>query len=680
MLDVSGPLRDVSLGRRVELLEDKTGKLSLAQVLKSDRFVASHAETPGFGYTTSVYWVRLRVKNVRSQERAWLLELGYPMLDDITLFTSRADGGFDQRRAGDMRPFSERDISYRTFVFSLHEPATSARTYYLRIATTSSMTLPLTAWSLREFVEHQHLDWTALCIFYGVLLIMAVYSLCVYAVTKQVEYIPYAGYVVSIGVFQFTLAGHTFQFLLPNDMWLVHRLVLVAIVCALGCAALVARSCFPPGHRLQRVARVMSLGATLAVPPTMLLPYRMVIHMLSATALVLVGLVAVLTLGLVRVNSREARLFLVGWSGAIAGAVLAAFGTMGIMPVSFFTKWGVQIGVSIQLVLLSSMYADKYNAARVQLAALQQRLSQKVADLSAALARAEEASERARHATRLKNEFMATMSHEFRTPLNPIINIPQGVRQEFAVVPRAVCGACQAHFELDEGDNLDADTVCPECEQKGSLSPRTGYRFSGDAARARALIGKVESSGRHLLTVVNGILDFSKMQAGHLKLARESVLVSTLFADLARAMGEQAAQRKTRLEFELPDGELTIDADPVRALQILVCLTDNAIKYSDPGGTVSVRAVRAGLSCGFSVRDRGIGIARENFERIFESFEQVHKGNTRKYGGTGLGLAIARSLVRMHGGDIRVQSELGQGSTFSYELPLAQAEAQVRSA
>ncbi|HEY6877209.1 MAG TPA: ATP-binding protein, partial [Polyangiales bacterium] len=122
------------------------------------------------------------------------------------------------------------------------------------------------------------------------------------------------------------------------------------------------------------------------------------------------------------------------------------------------------------------------------------------------------------------------------------------------------------------------------------------------------------------------------------------------------------------------------DADPVRALQVLVCLTDNAIKYSEPGGTVTVRAVRSGLSCAFSVKDRGIGIARENFERIFESFEQVHKGNTRRYGGTGLGLSIARSLVRMHGGDIRVQSELGQGSTFTYELPLSQAEAQVRSA
>ncbi|HEX5660627.1 MAG TPA: sensor histidine kinase [Polyangiales bacterium] len=677
--DVSGPLRDVSVGTRVELLEDAQGTMSLDEVLRSRDFVPSRKETPSFGFTRSAYWLRLTVTNTRAEERAWLLELGYPLLDDVTLFTPRARG-FDARRTGDLRPFVQRDIAYRNFVFSLHEPPHGQQVYYLRVQTSSSMMLPLRAWSLREFVEHQHLDWTMLCIFYGVLLTMTLYSLCVYLATGQREYLPYAGYVFSIGVFQFAVAGHMFQYVLPNEPWLAQRLVPMSVMCALGFAALVARSCFPEGHRSEAIARVVSLSVLGALPLAALVPYAIVMPIVAAAAVVLLVMATVLTARSARGESKEARLFLLGWSGALVGGVCAALAALGALPIGFLSEWSVQIGVTLQLVMLSSAYADKYNAARVELSALQQRLSQKVDDLSAALVRAEEASERARHATRLKNEFMATMSHEFRTPLNPIINIPQGVRQEFAAVAGALCTACAAHFELDEGDLIDARTECPECHRSGTMEARTRYRFGGDAARAKALIAKVEHSGRHLLTVVNGILDFSKMQAGHLELARERVSATKLFAELERTLGPLAAQRQLRLALELPDGELTLDADALRALQVLVCLTDNALKYSKPGGTIVVRALRAGTSCTLTVRDQGIGIARENFERIFESFEQVHKGNTRKYGGTGLGLAIARALVRMHGGELRVQSELGQGSTFSFELPLAAVEQQVKSA
>jgi two-component system, sensor histidine kinase LadS len=679
LVDVSSSMDGESLGTRVELLEDESGKLGIEDVQHA-RFVRSRVEVPSFGFTRSVYWLRVNVRNLRTEERAWLLEVGYPLLDHVKLYLPREGGGFDQRETGDMVPFAQRDIAYRNFLFSLHEPPSSERTYYLRVASSGSLTLPLQAWSLREFMEHQHLDWSVQCMFYGVLLIMVLYGLGVWVATRQFEYLPYAGYVFSMAVFQFTLAGHTFQFLLPRDFWLVHALVPVSVISALTFAGFLVSASLSGHELLRHSARRVALVCAACVPVSAFLPYRWVIPFVTVAGFLFLGLVTLFAGRLVRVNDKQGKLFLVGWSSAIIGGMTAALVKAGLLPVVFVTEWSIQIGVTLQLVLLSSGFADKLNTARTELAALHERLSHKLNDLSAALARAEDASEHARQATRQKNEFMATMSHEFRTPLNPIINIPQGMRREFTAVRRAQCAGCQAHFELDEGDRLDADTLCPECGRAGSLTPSTSYRFEGDASRARALISKVEHSGRHLLTVVNGILDFSKMQAGHLTLSRERISLAALCQELKRALGEQAQQRGQRLDFELPDGDLGLDADPARALQVLGCLTDNAIKYSEPGGVITVRAVRSGLGCTFSVRDRGIGIARENFERIFESFEQVHKGNTRRYGGTGLGLSIARSLVRMHGGDVRVQSEVGHGSTFSFELPLAVAEQQAWSA
>jgi signal transduction histidine kinase len=102
---------------------------------------------------------------------------------------------------------------------------------------------------------------------------------------------------------------------------------------------------------------------------------------------------------------------------------------------------------------------------------------------------------------------------------------------------------------------------------------------------------------------------------------------------------------------------------------VLANLLDNAIKYSEQPGQVTLRGQLDERGYTFAVSDQGIGIERKNFEQIFQSFEQVHKGTTRKYGGTGLGLSIARSIVRMHGGELSVESELGRGATFRFDLP-----------
>jgi signal transduction histidine kinase len=353
----------------------------------------------------------------------------------------------------------------------------------------------------------------------------------------------------------------------------------------------------------------------------------------------------------------------------IAGALVTSLQSLGVLPHSFVTDWGVQIGASVQLVLVSSALADNLNSARADLGLLHGTLQQKVGQLSLALARAEEATQRAERATQLKDEFMATMSHEFRTPLNPIINIPQQMRREFVEVRQASCVRCASVFELDDGEHLAEQTACPECASLGALEEGRALRFVGDANRTRRFLLKVESSGRHLLQVVNGILEFSKLEAGHRELAREAVSVAALFADVAAPHREQAMQRGLHIECDIAGGDALLQVDGQRIRQVLGNLLDNALKYSEGPGRVTLRGSFSERGYTLSVSDQGIGIERKHFEQIFQSFEQVHKGTTRRFGGTGLGLSIARSIVRMHGADLMVDSELGKGSTFSFELP-----------
>jgi signal transduction histidine kinase/CheY-like chemotaxis protein len=238
----------------------------------------------------------------------------------------------------------------------------------------------------------------------------------------------------------------------------------------------------------------------------------------------------------------------------------------------------------------------------------------------------------AREATRVKSEFLANVSHELRTPLNSIINIPEGLLEDF-----------EAH-----GDQT---------------------RYTGDAARTAKYLTTLHTSGVHLLGVVNQVLDFSKLEAGRMALQAERVMAGPLLDDVTRTLESLASRRGITLRTE---GTLDthFKADPVKVAQVLLNLGNNAVKFSPDGGTVTFKVAASQTGVSFRVSDQGIGIAPENLELIFEGFRQVEGGATRRFGGTGLGLAISRRLVGLHGGTLTVESTLGQGSTFVASFPL----------
>lgn len=290
---------------------------------------------------------------------------------------------------------------------------------------------------------------------------------------------------------------------------------------------------------------------------------------------------------------------------------------------------------------------------------LSRSLQQRAEELSSALIKAEEGS-------RIKSEFLANTSHELRTPLNAIINIPQGLLEQIHEVRRARCGSCGALFELEANESID-QTACASCQQQKLVLEQTLTMELGPEETAR-LLKSIVRSGTHLLAVVNDILDYSKLEAGRVVLHREKVSITTLLDDLMLAMSPVATRAGVTLEVSGVDA--TLDADRVKVSQVLINLVGNAIKFSDGKGTVSVRASSTGERVSLSVRDHGIGIAPEHQAFIFEGFRQVEGSNTRRFGGSGLGLAISKRLVTMHGGTMRVESALGQGSTFIVELPL----------
>jgi signal transduction histidine kinase len=226
-----------------------------------------------------------------------------------------------------------------------------------------------------------------------------------------------------------------------------------------------------------------------------------------------------------------------------------------------------------------------------------------------------------------KSEFLANMSHELRTPLN------------------AVIGFSEVLLERMFGD----------------INPKQ-----------QEYLDDIMSSGRHLLSLINDILDLSKIEAGRMELELTSFSLPLALENALTLVRERASRHGINVTLSVAPGLGEITADERKVKQVLLNLLSNAVKFTPEGGRITLGAQLANGTAELSVTDTGIGIAPEHQEAIFEEFRQVGTDYARKREGTGLGLTLARKFVELHGGRIWVKSQLGQGSVFTFTLPLRQ--------
>ena len=673
------PLAGQPLGRAFQVLEDPSGQLTLADVqsaAQAARFAPSERDAPSFGFSPSAFWLRLDVVNSGDSARYWLLELAYPQLDSIDLYTVHADGTVQHRQTGDRVPFSQRDIPYRHFLFRLSDSPHQQQTYYLRVHSEGSVSVPLFAWTDDTFRAHENRELPLLWMIYGLVLVMALYNAFVFVSVREREYLYYCFYVVSCVLVQATLNGHAFQYLLPNTVWLANRLLLLATSVTVWTALLFIRRFLNLEESLPwmyRTATVFSWTSAAIALVTLFAPYKV-----SIILVVLAGIPANLTtfvgtLVLVFRRHRPALFFAAAWVTFLVGVLLSYLRLLSVVPTNLVTTWAIQLGAALEVVLLSLALADRINIMRRGLSSLNVKLSDKVGELRLAL-------DQAHAATRARGEFLATVSHELRTPLHAIINIPPALVLDAPQVRVARCAGCETEFALESDEQLESATPCPECTRTGSLALSTRRIFTGDPEALVSNLNMVERSGKHLLEMVNGILDFTKLGAGRLELRLAQVDLAELIDDVVVSLRELARQSGVQVVTGPALAGAQLPADALRVKQVLINLIGNAIKFSDGRGTVEVGVRREPAAYVLYVKDEGIGIDANNLNKVFRTFEQLDQGDTRKYGGTGLGLSISQSLVELHGGSIWVESELGHGATFFVRLPVPQSTTAVAEA
>jgi signal transduction histidine kinase len=270
-------------------------------------------------------------------------------------------------------------------------------------------------------------------------------------------------------------------------------------------------------------------------------------------------------------------------------------------------------------------HASLLDAEKAEQVSLNERLTLTASELSLALTRLEDTNVALAEAGRQKSRFVAGMSHELRTPLNAIIGYSEMLEEEAAELGRP--------------------------------------SFTQD-------LQKIHVSGRHLLGLIDDVLDLSKIEAGRMQMFTERLDVTALISGVVAVAEPLIKRNGNRLVVE-SEGDLgTLNTDVTKVRQVMLNLLSNSAKFTE-GGTITLRAVAApdGTAVVFAVRDTGIGMTSEQLGRLFEEFSQAEAGTYRSYGGTGLGLALSRELARILGGEISVESTPGVGSTFMFSVP-----------
>ncbi|MBD3307481.1 response regulator, partial [candidate division KSB3 bacterium] len=654
------------LGRALDYLEDPTGALTIADVTSpahADRFVPSQQEMPNFGYTDAVYWARVRLRNTMPRTTQWRLELGFANMHYVDFYRpSPGQAGFDVIRTGALRPFATRDIPYHRFVFALTLPPDADHTVYLRFRNGASMTFPLTLWTSEAFIRASQTILLLSGLFYGTLLIMLGYNTVLWLTLRDRSYLYYVGFLTSIILGQATYEGFIKQYLCL-DAWGGSRFLMPLFTVCISMASLKFMMTVLNTRQRTPRAHAASIGLlAIWILILVLLPFVSYGAIMQPLMIVrLCGGVFVLALSFViwRQEYRPARYFFWAWLVASLSNMLLSLVRLGVVPSSIVTEHGYQVGVVLMMLLFSLSLADRIQLLReeketAQLQAmnalqeqdrlvreqnllLEQQVTARTEQLSRSNAQLIEAKDQADAANQAKSRFLANMSHELRTPLNAILGFAQLLRRS-------------AHLDPGQQEFLDI----------------------------------ISRSGDHLLSLINQVLDLSKIEAGRMTLTPTDCHIGRLLDDIEDMFRLKAVDKQVQLICERdPDLPLTLHLDEVKLRQVLINLLSNAVKFTTHGGIIlrvsSVKQPTNQVRLRFEVEDTGPGIAPEELEKLFEPFEQTATGRQAQEG-TGLGVPLSRKFVQLMDGDIQVQSQVGEGTTFRFEIDaerLAEDRAQV---
>ena len=629
------------------ILEDQNGELDYQEVFNHNFQEWDNQELS----ETSVYWSRLELQNESNTHSEWMLYVGKN--DFIDLYYDSSDGGLVHLRSGYQIPASQRAVPHASYTIPIVIETGETKTVFIRIEEDihedPEFDLKIssaTKWSVDKTKEH----WLDL-FFQGFFWIMAAYNFLVYLTSREKPNLHYALYLTFVGVFYLFITGILREHLIAEQPWWTpHFMSTIGLIVFFYCAFL--RSFLDTPKQIpfwdNFVKKVMAFNLISFV---VMLSLNFAGEILIASrfgqlVIAVSALVGVTTVYLaIRTDIPVGKYFAAGttifvvsvlldngfWNPGSSEAVVTRFGLVG--EILFFS---VGLGQRIRIINNEKQQTQQELINQLTINEkliegrrdeLEQKVKQRTKELEAKNTELTKAKESAEQAAKVKSDFLSVMSHEIRTPMNAVIGM--------------------THILLEDNP------------KPGQLENLNTLRFSAES----------------LLVLINDILDYSKIESGRVELEHIDFDLTEVVRGLGYMFRPRAQSHGIQFSILLDQETPTmLNGDPSRLTQVLNNLISNAIKFTAKGRVTLfihlIKKTKDYIALKFVVEDTGIGIEKEKVEMIFDSFTQANFDTTRKYGGTGLGLAITTRLLHLFDTKIEVESELGKGSKFSFDLKL----------
>lgn len=581
---------------------------------------SSQGEMPNFGFTREHCWFRFTVRNQNPLHSDWLLLIDYAMLGEVDVYQVDAGGNLVRHyQAGMDRDFTVRPGNYPSPAFPVTLPSGKDSSFYIKATSPHSIQLPLKLLSHERFTRVAQNQTLIQGIFFGGMLVMILYNLSLFFSIRERVYLLYVCWSAVVTLFLAVLHGYAHRYLWPHSplvsQYIIHYLLpLIVLLPALFTLHFLSLKEKAP--RLAVWLKGLAIMGTLlflAAPFTS----RSFLIPISVSAILIMDF-SILAIGLIRTRAGDpdARIFTIAWACFITGVAAMALNKYGLLPRTALTENLVQTGVFLEVILLSLALARRIS-----------RLKEAHSDSIREKAIAEMEAFKAGARNHAKSEFLATMSHEIRTPMNGIMGMTDLLRRT------------------------------PMSQQQAQY------------------VSTIYQSTQSLLTVINDILDYSKIESGKLELDYQSVQLESIVDDCVRLFALRSSEKQLPLYIHI-DSRVPerIKTDPIRLKQIITNLLSNAFKFTDRGNVslhVTVKQPANGNKLCvlmFEVVDTGVGLDESQQSGLFQAFHEL--SNKGKHTGAGLGLVICKRLIQLLGGEIGVSSSLGRGATFWLSLPV----------
>ncbi len=707
---LSDSLKRHPLGDVVFMLEDKAGRLTLEDVSSSDysnRWRRSERDVPGLGLTSSAFWLRFTIDASMTANDNWLLEISYPLLDDIRLYTidrqnpsypyenreqfGRSDleaiverpptfglnqipsvarsqtrgmgeAGFSVdgrqyvlRRSGDMLPAGQREVPHRHFLFKIDVGADSVQTVFLRVATAGSLQVPLTLWHPDAFVSNSRNEELLLGLYYGSMLALLLYNLIVFLFLRDWNYLQYSAYVFAMLLCQMALNGMTFVLFWPGWPAWANTSVLV-FAGTVGISAIIFTRGFlnvnqnaPP--LIDRILKVLAWLLLGVVVYSLFGDYQTATWMIMILATPFIVTILAAAIAAMRSGYRPARYFLIAWSVFLVSLLTYVLKTTGVLPSMFITDYSVQAGSAAEALLLSLALAHRISVLRSE-------------------------NEQARSKAR-DNEIYRLRNVELADALKEVRSLHERVsdaKEETDALNASLVEANQYLTNLNEEKTEilsiaahDLKNPLQSIIMNSDLVLRYYSRMSKEKVLESSRINL--TTARRINEIITNLLDIHVIESGKLHLNIQEVDLNAIARDVAEQYRMPASNKDISINVQATDRPLRALADSHRTHEVLDNIISNAVKYSSHGKRIDVRVKAIESAVRVEVQDQGPGFTTADKEKLFEKFARLSARPTGGESSTGLGLSIVKRLTEAMEGRVWCESERGFGACFIVELP-----------